>query len=358
MKEKKHSEKASPQINQNRRPTSWDVAKLAGVGRTTVSRVINKPETVSPQSRAKVEKAMRTLGYRPSAVARGLVQGRQGVIGLISDVSKDSYHRMGVVDGIASRILSEDYWFGIASIEANTNVDELEKLPMIRQHTCDGFIFNTESVKGDIFDFCSRFSIPSVFVNLEKSNPADCVIADDEWAATQAVNHLIENGHTRIGYITVSQAGHKSSAESRERGYEMAMLRAGLKPVDEYNKKLPLDEPQCSLSIEELIKRWLAQQDPVTAILAYGPSITMKILRVAMLCKWQIPETFSFMACDDTPIFSQLPVPVTAMSLDRHEVGVKAADMLLKKIETGAMRIPSEFVRAHFSKRGSVNKIT
>lgn len=341
----------------NRRPTSSDVARLAGVGRVTVSRVINDPEAVSEETRRKVQKAMTALSYRPSAWARGLVRGRYGVIGFVSDVKKDSYHRMGIIDGIQSELNDSEYWFGVASVNSGISANELENISMIKQHTCDGFIFNTESLKGDLPDFCRRLSLPSIFVNVEQPPNQNSLIADDEATATQAVDYLISKGHSRIGYLTSTESGHEKSTTERMKGYEVAMLRAGLQPIDYFDKLLPSENDSIRNEIDKRVNYWLAGSNPVTAILTYGPSVTMHLFHISYDNSWTIPDRFSVMSCDDTVTFDCLPLPITSMSLDRKEMGSVAAEMLIEKIENNNKPIENVIIKSQFKERMSVASI-
>ena len=128
-------------INGIRHSTALDVSRLAGVARSTVSRAITNPDSVKDETLQKIKEAMSALKYRPSAFGRGLVSGKQGVIGVITDTQVYNHRRDDLVDGINVQVSSE-YWIGSSAVKRNVAEKDLEHLPLVSQHTCDGFIFN------------------------------------------------------------------------------------------------------------------------------------------------------------------------------------------------------------------------
>ncbi len=340
--------------NGARRSTALDVSRLAGVARSTVSRAITSPESVKDETLQKINEAMATLKYRPSAFGRGLVSGKQGVIGVVTDTQIYNHRRDDLVDGINVQIGSE-YWIGSSAVKRNVSEEDLEHLPLISQHTCDGFIFNIESSGLDLDAFAKRHYLPSIVVNPTNYLPCNSIILDDQSTAEDAVKYLVSKGHKRIAYLTGVGHSHDLSLGKRENGYEIAMLRAGLRPMDKFKDRLAWDPGQTRFdAIQERVKGWLQQDDPPTVILSYDYSIAMELMRVAYSNSWAIPEKFSIMACDDAPFLNEVVIPITAMSSDWNKIGNLATEMLLQKINDPDKEIPNAIIKSKVIERKSV----
>lgn len=353
---------ADRKTSKSTQPTAADVARLAGVNKATVSRAINKPDSVKASTRQKIEKAMVDLRYRPMAVAQSLARGRTAAIGLITDNRRDTYHRLRLIDGVLQKLSESDYLFELASGREDENdksalssLDSIRKLRMFRMRTNDGVIFDIESYGGDLFTLGRELSLPCVFVNPKNFLDFNCVMPDDNQAAQMAVRYLLQKGHRRIAYLTGSEGAHESSLTLREQGYEIAMLRAGLQPLPLFNKRTPIDK-----SIEDIIpekmEKWLGGPEGATAILSYDRSVSM-VLRYAYNQNLKIPESFSLMACDDAPDLDNMAVAITAVRIDRAKLGARAVEMVLERINNGGMDLATARVEPVLVERASVKNI-
>lgn len=340
-----------------RMSTALDVSRLAGVARSTVSRAITDPKSVKGDTLLKIQEAMHTLKYRPSAFGRGLVSGRQGVIGVITDTQIYNHRRDGLIDGIDGRINSH-YWLGTSSVQRAVTEKDLEKLPLISQHTCDGFVFNIETSEQDLGAFCRKHSLPAIFVNPVNFIPYDSVVLDDQSTTQDAVKYLVSKGHKRIAYLTGVGHSHDLSLRKRENGYELAMLRGGLVPMPHFTDRLVWDIGEERIdAVERRVKEWLALEGYPTVILAYDYNLAMDLIRASYKNKWDIPDRFSVMVCDDAPFLNDVVVPVTAMHTNWDVVGKDAVEMLLRKIERPDEEIENMVVKSHVIERQSVVKL-
>ncbi len=340
-----------------RRSTAFDVSLLAGVARSTVSRALTDPKSVKGDTLRKIQEAMNTLKYRPSAFGRGLVSGRQGVIGMITDTQVYNHRRDGLIDGIDGRINSH-YWLGTSSVQRAVTEEDLEKLPLVSQHTCDGFVFNIESSKQDLGAFCRKHSLPAIFVNPVKSIAHDSVVLDDQSTAQDAVKYLVSKGHKRIAYLTGVGHTHDFSLRKRENGYELAMLRAGLELIPHFIDRLVWEIGEERIdAVERRVKEWLSLDEPPTVILAYDYNLAMDLMRASYKNNWVIPDVISVMSCDDAPFLNDVVVPITAMHTDWDVVGKDAVEMLLKKIVRPDDEIENMVVKSHVIERQSVVKL-
>jgi DNA-binding LacI/PurR family transcriptional regulator len=361
MDEFEYNTQDLPLRTRRKNSTSYDVAKLAGVTQATVSRAINKPETVALETRTKIKRIMDSLNYKPSAFARGLVRGRSRVIGLLAHGERAISQKFGLlIEGLSEIAGADDYLLSIDAVPFPESVARLDKSPLIRQHACDGLIISLNLPPMDLLAFSRQLTIPHVLVNPGLPQSNDCVMPDDQSAAELAVQYLVAKGHRRIAYLTGST--DHASVKARERGYEMAMFRAGLSPMPLFNEplpKLPFEvNERIRLRMLEINRRvdcWLDQPEPATAILTYDAGGAVHTSQALYLRGWPIPGRVSLMACDDELTLDRAALPITAVNLDRTEMGRQAARMLLEKIARPEKQIPSFLVKGVLVERKSVN---
>ncbi len=340
--------------------TSVDVARLAGVGQATVSRAINRPSAVSKETLSRIEKAMASLNYKPSALARGLVRGRNGVIGLLATQDDFTAHRFGmIVEGISEVLNTQEYLLTITTNQPKAPLENWENSSLVKQHSCDGLILDIGLSSEDLLSFCRKLTVPYVLVNPTADQTHDSVMFNDQSAAELAVQYLVSKGHRRIAYLTCG--GEHASGAARERGYEIAMYRSGLVPMPLFNQRpprLPVEKEAKRKArlryLEQYFEVWLKDPEPVTAVLTYDASTAIHISHLAYLKDWKIPAAFSLMACDDENPLERAALPITAICLDRAEMGSRACRMLLEKIADPDKRIPTQYVEGKLIERQSV----
>lgn len=334
--------------------TAFDVARLAGVTQATVSRTINRSQAVAPETRLKIEQAMASLNYRPSAAARILARGKNGVIGLITHSEYFTAHRMGlIVGGIAQVLDQENFLLSIAAMKSGITVGDLEKSPLIRQHSCDGLLICFDQVDGDLIEFCRRLTVPYILINPPFEQAYDCILPDDQATAELAVNYLVAKGHRRIAYLSGSPNGHMPSIIARQRGYEMVMYRSGLQPWpgfdEQVNWQSTYEERQ--KQVTDRLLAWCSGAHPATAILTYAVDGAVRVARAAYLQKWFIPERLSLMSCDDEIPLKQAMMPIHAIDLDRTRISIEAVRMLLEKMADPGKKIPTRYIKGRLVER-------
>ena len=206
-------------------PTAKDVGKRAGVSIATVSRVINNHESVSPEIRDRVLQAIEALGYRPSRAAQRLRAKRGHVIGLIiSDVQNPFF------TAVARGIEDVAYQHGYSLILCNTDEDSDKErlyLDVMRAEAVAGVILATTIEDNPSVCQLIENDIPVVAIDRHLNDPRiDSVMVDSVQGTLEAMSHLIELGHRRIGFI----CGPLTITTMRERhaGYVLAHQQQGL----------------------------------------------------------------------------------------------------------------------------------
>lgn len=202
-----------------------DVARLAGVSPAVVSYVLNDSHPVSPQTRAKVEAAIETLGYRPNALARSLATARSHMLGLLLPDSSNSFFAQ-----LASAVENAALEAGFVVLLGNGADNAEREIGYVRtflDRRADGMI----AVPGGVFEEgwreISRARIPAVSLDrLPGDLDLPSVVVDNLGGGRTATEHLIGHGRTRIACITGGR--EMSSARGRAEGWELALRGAGL----------------------------------------------------------------------------------------------------------------------------------
>ena len=213
----------------NKRPTITDVAKLADVSRSTVSHVLNNTRFVEEGTRSRVVDAVNRLGYRPSAVARGLTTQRTGTIGMIvSDASNYFFGEM--LRGVEDVLLPEKYSLTICNTDEVLD-REAHYLDLLLRHRVDGIIAAATSQHWAALHDAETQHTPIVFVDRKFADLSGLYVGvDNAGGAYMGTRHLIEKGYRRLGIL----AGFPRLSTMRERvaGFRRAAEESGL-PVRE-----------------------------------------------------------------------------------------------------------------------------
>ncbi|NKQ35969.1 MAG: LacI family transcriptional regulator [Chloroflexi bacterium] len=306
--------------------TIRDVAKRAGVGVGTVSRVLNGSPLVSQRTRAKVQTAIEELDYTPSSIARRLSLGRTMTIGVIAPFFiRPSYvERLRGVDTV---LAESEYDFIIYNVETVARRDACFR-DILRQERVDGLLIITLPPTDEEVDRLKQANIPTVLV--DGAHPQiSHVMIDDVAGGYQATRHLLDLGHRKIGYISdllqESPFGFRPVAD-RYQGYRNALADAGIEFRPEYHRQGELSRREASRLAQEL----LTLPDPPTAIFAYSDTQAFGVLRAAQNLGLKVPEELSVIGYDDIEISEFLHLTTICQHL--LESGQRGAELLLAEI--------------------------
>ena len=205
--------------------TSLDVARLAGVSQSAVSRCFTAGASVSDAMRDKVQEAARKLGYQPNAHARSLITGRSRIIGLVLSALENLYYP-AVLERLAKRLQQDGYHL-LIFIGDNANSDDL--VEEILQYNVDGIVLGATTLSSALAQRCADASIPVVLFNrIMASGSAGAVSSvrsDNVGGGRDIARFLVAGGHQRIAYI----AGREDSSTNleRERGFRDGLAELG-----------------------------------------------------------------------------------------------------------------------------------
>lgn len=307
---------------------------MAGVGLATVSRVINNSDLVSPKTRKRVTDIMHATHYRPSQAAYALPKRRHDTIGLITQTDTWGSYVPELIRGVTEALTESGLRLAMGSISSCVPAATIEDLPLFRSWSMDGAILDTCNLRGDVDAVLRRLRTPVVFVNAPAPRPFNTVMPDDNQAARQAVEYLIQRGHRKIGYLPGGTGTHSSIAMRKE-AYMQAMRAHSLPPLPLWDKEV---EYACDDYIERLK---ILTAHGMTAVVAYCGLCGAMTLRSALKLNIKVPDQLSIICCDYDTMLDHSVVPLTAFKQDRLEMGRLAVEMLIERIEHQSRDIPS-----------------
>ena len=307
--------------------TIKDVAKLAGVSKSTVSQYLNKRYNyMSKNTKEKIKEAIKELNYQPNQVARSLTQKKTFIIGVLTSTILGKF-----TTEIVRAIEDECQKYGFQIIVCNTDdIPQKEKnyVESMVARQIDGLIiFPTEENK-NLYQGLIKQSYPIVFIDRKIDDiNTNSVLLDNEMASKQAVDHFVSMGHKKIAILTFP-LGKKGITTRKERlsGYKDALKNYKIKVNKDYIKNALAE------NMEEQLNELFALDTPPTAILATNDMILEKILIYAKKKNYTIPEDFSLIGIDDVSFASFNSPPITTIAQPTFEMGKIGAKLLLDKI--------------------------
>ena len=305
--------------------TIKDVAKAAGVSIATVSYVLNRTRPVNRETAEKILAVIEELNYRPSRAAQSLVTRTTKMIGiLITDISNSFFSP--IVRGVEDEANKAGYIVMIGNSDESYSKAQ-RYLESLAQHGVDGWIISPTGEFDKLVPVLKKLSIPIVLVNREVNDfHYDTVATDNELGAYLAVNHLITQGHTRIGIINGPLDA--STYADRLKGYQRALTEAKI--------EIPEDLILCGSYHYEsgfhLTKRILSQPAKPTALFIASGWLTRGAYHAIKEMGVAIPEELSFITYDEPEWVSFVDPPLTTVKQQTYEMGRKAAELLLKRL--------------------------
>jgi DNA-binding LacI/PurR family transcriptional regulator len=341
----------------NTSPTLLDVARAAGVSRTTVSNAFNRPDQLSAQLRERILATARELGYAgPNPMARMLRTGRAGAIGVVfSDrltYAVTDPAAIGLLQGIALVCDQED-----AALLILSALDEEAARRVVRQAAVDGFIIYCLTTETGVINAIRERGGPIIAVDEAGFAEVPGVGIADRAGARQAAQHLLELGHRHIailametrpdGYAGPLDAARRASsvyAVTNERlaGYEDALSAAGLDLAALRVEERPCNNPRTA---REATLGLLAERPRPTAILAMGDVFALAAIDAAKELGLRVPDDLAVVGFDDIPMASQISPPLTTVRQPLVDKGRIAAELLFGRRSAAApIVLPTELV--------------
>ncbi|MEO7017373.1 MAG: LacI family DNA-binding transcriptional regulator [Leifsonia sp.] len=307
-----------------------DVAELAGVSVTTVSHVLNDtPHTrVAEETRARVREAAKTLGYGPNRMAQALRTNRSGLIGLLSEEIATTPHAGRIILGAQNAAREHDLTLVIINTErdsgGNSHRDDVQAL-IDRQ--VDAILYATMYHRQ--VSLPDLQGLPAVLIDsTDRAGIIPAVVPDEVSGAIAAVTHLVNAGHTRIGFL--NNDDDVPATHGRLAGYKQVLQEHDI-PFDE---TLVACAPSETLPGYELARQILARNDRPTALFCYNDRMAMGAYRAAMELGLNIPNDLSIVGFDNQELIAANLFPgLTTVALPHYEMGVWAVETLVHLLQ-------------------------
>ena len=336
--------------DQGRSPnvTSHDVAKLAGLSQSTVSRTFRSSDLVTAETKARVMEAAEQLGYHPHALARSLITGKSRIIGVV--VTSDYKEFYGNMLAELSQLL-QPLNYNILSLLVPAHIDDPAPIiRTIREYRMDGLIIQHAELSSEFAAECVNANI-SVVVHGHQPQDSDVasVISDNYDAGYQAAQLLIENGHRRMSIIV----GREDSLSSidRERGFNDALSAGGYKALSRAVGNYTAEG--ATVAARTLLDR--PQRERPDGLFVASDAMAIAVLEVARYdLGIQIPRELSVIGHDDIPAAA---LPSFSLTTYRHPLPTmlkKTVDVLLEQIDSGQNSNNPIVVSGEMIERGTV----
>lgn len=308
-------------------PSLQEVADRAKVSIATVSRVLNKSDKVVPKTRATVERALGELGYRPSRVARRLrmKEGHAHLVGLIiPDIQNPFYAE--IARGVEDVAYANEFALLLCNSDENLEKERFY-LNVMQAESVDGVVLppfdDTDPAVLEMV--ASGMPVVCVDRSLAKTK-TDLVEVDNYRGALEAVNHLLDRGHARIGLI--EGRAQVSTNRERRRGYLDALAARGIAPRRELMRAGDFKLASGRVLANELLEL----RRPPTALFVGNNLMTVGALAALHQRGLRVPEDVAIVGFDDLPWAEAFDPPLTVVRQPAYEVGRQAMELLLKRL--------------------------
>jgi LacI family transcriptional regulator, gluconate utilization system Gnt-I transcriptional repressor len=321
-----------------------DVARVAQVSTMTVSRVLNDPGRVSPEVRARVEDAVRVVGYVPNRLAGSLSSSRSNVVGLVVPSIENSLFA-STIQGISDVLRRHGHELMIASSGYGATAEEATIHAFLGQRVA-GLILHDTTHTLEAVAMIQRAGIPVVENGTLTRHPLDMMVSYSNHDAAKAMTqHLMRLGYSRIGFASLPLAANERSRDRRA-GYAAALHDAGWR----YDPRLVLEVPPGLASGVEALHRLLDGGGDPDAIFFAGDVLAIGAALECTRRGWPVPGKVAIAAFDNIDLLGHLVPPVTTLRLPRHEIGCRSAEVLLDRLQgrsKGSLTIDLRFEIIH-----------
>ena len=341
-----------------RTTTIRDVARAAGVGVGTISRVLNSSSQVSRKTRNRVLEAIRRLDFRPNAQARRILKRRSEMVCFLLS-NRDFLHpfHARILQGVESYAtgVKQHVLFAALHYSPRTPPDKIDLPPVLQEHGLIDGVILAGTVYPNLLRRIESIHLPFVafsnnVVGVDEQQRFDEVGFDDFQGTLQATRHLISKGHRRIVF-----AGDVSYPwlNRRFKGYQQGMREHKLKPVliAPANAQTFVDFGQSSLA------RILARPPRPTAVVAGNDEIAYGLWRALSRHGLKVPDQISLVGFDDREEALLMDPPLSTVRVHKEEIGETCMKMLLERLHHPHMAFSQRILPTEFVIRGTVRPL-
>lgn len=319
-----------------------DIAKMANVSISSVSRVINKQPGVNPEARKRVEAIIKQTGYRPNLLARELITKKTKVIGIILPAVHNFYTER--INAITEYCRKHNYSVMLANSMESSN-REISNFHLLYEKQVDGIIFFSTGLNKDHIEVINSLKdhIPIIITDQEfPDQSVTCILHDNYSGSKSAVEHLINLGHKNIGFI--KGPDYDKSAADRYNAYLKTMKENNLTISDDF-----IFQGDYKFDSGYKIGQEIAKAKPkISAIFAANDLMAIGLIKSLRENNYVIPDDFSVIGYDNIPASNYISPSLTTINQHQNDEGNTAAEYLINIIEgknnTGNIVLPAELI--------------
>ena len=330
------------------RITSIDVAQRAGVSQSAVSRVFTPGASASSQTADKVRKAAAELGYRPNSLARAMVSGKTGIIGLVVAYFSNQFYPEAL-EKLSSQLQSQGYHVLVfMASQAEGNIENV--VQEILDYQVDGIIAASVALSSQFSQQCQEIGVPLVLFNRSQDDPSLSAVTSNNFAGGQkAAAFLIAGGHQKIAYIAGWEGA--STQRDREAGFMAGLAEAGMsifaRGVGDFDSRIAR---QATLDMCQSGDR----PDAIFVANDHMALTVMDTLRHELGLK--IPDDISIVGYDDVPAAAWPSYDLTTVHQPADEMVNRSIEILLSQIRGDATAPKKIAIDGPLIVRGSARK--
>lgn len=308
-----------------KRFTIADVAREAGVSTQTVSRVLNDKAELNPSTRRRVVGVIERLGYSPNSVARSLVTNRTYAIGLtVPDICNPFFP--DIARGAEDTAREHGYEVFLCNTIEDPDREEAVLRALENRKVDGAIVCSSRLPDAKLHPWLARQRAAVLVNRPAPAEVAGSVRMDDAAGTTRAVGHLLGGGRRVIGFLSGPPRSH--SRAERTRGYEAAVLEAGVGP--EADLVVP-----CDPTVEggyAAARALLAARSDTDGLVCYNDLAAVGALRACAELGKSVPADVAVVGCDGIMISGLVSPALTTLRAPKYEIGAQAVGMLLKQI--------------------------
>lgn len=307
-------------------PRLEDVAQLAGVSTATVSRALNNPDSVTPQTRHSVESAVSTLGYIPHGVARALASRRSNTVGAVIPTIDNAIFARSI-QAFQDRLFQSGFTLLLASSDYDFDREAREVQALV-ERGIDGLLLIGESHDSRVYELLTGKNVPylNTWVYHEDS-PHPCVGFDNEQAAYRLAAYLLDIGHKNIAMIAGITKGN-DRALHRVQGVKRALRERGLEFKPDHFNEWPYEISEGRKAANYL----LASPEPPTAMICGNDILALGALFECLALGAVVPDDVSITGFDGLDLAGQVDPPLTTVHIPCYEMGRRSAEYLIARL--------------------------
>ena len=316
--------------------TIKDIARIAGVSHTTVSRALRNNPAIAPDTVERIRVIAKEQGYLVSAAARSLKTSRSQTIGIILSYLDDPYFSK-VLEGIEDTVQPHGYSLFVAASHHNVEREQAVVKAMM-EHRTDGVILCAPPFRVEHSRQMEGSGLPLVVVNNQGADDYRYAVDhDDTQGARQVAHYLVGLGHRRIAYLGNAEGGRTNF--SREAGVAAELAAAGLVVKEDQIFRGPNGRPEGGYAGAQ---HFLSLAERPTAIACFNDLMAVGLMRGLQQAGLRIPQECSVTGFDNIALTAYLNPPLTTYDQPRYELGVAAAALMLHLLETDPGAVASE----------------